>query len=262
MSAQSLNLSSRLLVQAGDGVGIAGFIISGSEPKRVIVRAVHCQVCIPEIHPLMDPVLEFHDARGGAPVINNNWRDTQEAEIIATGLAPVNNSDSAIIVTLPPGNHTAIVRGNNNSSGVALVEVYDLNQAAASKLANISTRAFVSTEGDILIAGFILGNGTLPDNVIVRGIGPSLAGFGVPNALADPRLELRDNNGALIRSNDNWQDDPAQAALLGAAGLAPTHLFESGMAIALAPGQYTALLEGANNGTGVGLVEVYDVGNK
>ena len=144
-----------MLVQTGDNVGIGGFIITGSAPKRVIVRAVHCMICIPEVSPLADPVLELHGPSGFATIINDNWRDTQEAEIIATGLAPDNDSDSAIVVTLPPGNYTAIVRGKNNTSGVALVEVYDLNQAAASKLANISTRAFVSTGGDIVIAGFI-----------------------------------------------------------------------------------------------------------
>jgi hypothetical protein len=139
---------------------------------------------------------------------------------------------------------------------VGLVEVYDLSQAAASKLANISTRAFVSTGSNIVIAGFILGNGVGMDSVILRGIGPSLA---VSNPLADPTLELRDNNGMLIRSDDNWQDDPAQAALIIAAGLAPTNPLESGIAATLSPGPYTALLAGRNNGTGIGLVEVYDL---
>jgi len=204
--------------------------------------------------------MELHGPGGFVTIINDNWRDTQEAEIIATGLAPDNDSDSAIVVTLPPGNYTAIVRGKNNTSGVALVEVYDLNQAAASKLANISTRAFVSTGGDILIAGFILGNGTMQDNLIVRGIGPSLAGLGLPNALANPTLELRNQSGTLIRANNDWQDDAAQAAIISAAGLAPTNNLESGIAATLAPGQYTALLAGLNNGTGLGLVEVYDLG--
>jgi hypothetical protein len=215
-------------------------------------------ICIPEVSPLVDPVLELHGPNGFATIINDNWRDAQEAEIIATGLAPDNNSDPAIVGTLPPGNYTAIVRGKNNTSGAAVIEVYDLNQAAASKLANISTRAFVGTGGDILIAGFILGHGTTPDNVIVRGIGPSLTGLGVPDALANPRLELRDSQGALIRANDNWMDDPAQKALIMVAGLAPTNPLESAIAETLPPGQYTALLVGVNNGTGVGLVEVYD----
>ena len=143
---------------------------------------------------------------------------------------------------------------------MALVEVYDLDQAAPSKLANISTRAFVSTGANIMIAGFILGNGAADDNVILRGLGPSLAGAGVPDVLADPTLELRDGNGTLIRSNNDWMDDPIQAALITAAGLAPTDVHESAMATTLSPGLYTALLAGVNNGTGVGLVEVYDRG--
>jgi hypothetical protein len=218
-------------------------------------------ICIPEVSPLTDPVLELHGPSGFATIINDNWRDdpVQEAAIIATGLAPDNNSDSAIVVTLPPGNYTAIVRGKNNTSGEALVEIYDLDQAAASKLANISTRAFVGTNGDILIAGFILGHGTMPDSVIVRGIGPSLAGLGVPNVLADPTLELRDSHGALIRADNDWQDNPAQAAVITAAGLAPTNNLEAGIAATLPPGQYTVLLAGLNSGTGIGLVEVYDL---
>jgi len=139
--------------------------------------------------------------------------------------------------------------------------VYDLNPAAASKLANISTRAFVSTGNDIVIAGFILGNGAGMDNAILRGIGPSLTAAGVPNALANPTLELRNSNGAVLIANNNWQDNPAQAALITAAGLAPTNPLEAAIAATLSPGSYTALLAGQNNGTGVGLVEVYDLGS-
>ena len=147
--------------------------------------------------------------------------------------------------------------------GVGLVEVYDLSfggPEAGSKLRNISTRAFVSTGSDVVIAGFILAGNIGNDDIIVRGIGPSLTAFGVPNALADPTLELRNSNGALLRANNNWQDDPAQAAIISAAGLAPTNTLESGIAATLPPGQYTALLAGLDNGTGVGLVEVYDRG--
>ncbi len=161
---------------------------------------------------------------------------------------------------MDPGAYTAIVRGKNDTTGVALVEVYDLNTGVDSKLANISTRAFVGTGDDIVIAGFILGGNSGHDRIVVRGIGPSLTGFGVPNALANPTLELRDGNGALLVSNNDWQDDPAQAAELTAAGLAPTNPLESGIAATLPPGLYTALLAGLNNGTGVGLVEVYDRG--
>jgi hypothetical protein len=192
--------------------------------------------------------------------IQLHWDGAQEAAILATGIPPTNDLESAIDTTLNPGAYTAVVRGNNNTSGVALVEVYDLSLAVPAKLANISTRAFVSTGDNIVIAGFILGNRSGDDRIVLRGIGPSLTAAGVPNALADPTLELRDGNGALLIANNDWQDDPAQAAELTAAGLAPTNQLESGIATTLPPGLYTALLAGLNNGTGIGLVEVYDRG--
>jgi hypothetical protein len=190
---------------------------------------------------------------------NDNWRDTQETEIAATGLAPTNNLESAIVTTLDPGAYTGIIRGKNIAAGVALIEVYALDQGAAAKLANISTRAFVSTGANVVIAGFILGGNNGDDSTILRGLGPSLTQFGVPNALSDPTLELRNSNGAVILADDDWQDNPAQAAIISAAGLAPTNALESAIAATLSPGQYTALLAGLNNDTGVGLVEVYDV---
>jgi hypothetical protein len=191
---------------------------------------------------------------------NDNWRDTQEAAIQATGLPPTNNLESAIDATLAPGAYTAIVKGNANTSGVALIEAYDLSQAVLAKLANISTRAFVSTGDDIVIAGFILGNHNGDNRIVVRGIGPSLTALGVPNALANPTLELRDGNGVLLIANNDWQENSAQAAELTVAGLAPTNQFESGIAATLPPGLYTALLAGLNNGAGNGVVEVYDRG--
>jgi hypothetical protein len=184
----------------------------------------------------------------------------QEAAIIATGLAPANNLESAIDTTLNPGAYSAVLRGRGNTTGVALIEVYDLSLAVSAKLANISTRAFVSTGDDIVIAGFILGGNTGSDRVVLRGLGPSLTDFGVPNALPDPRLELRDSNGALLMANNNWQDDSAQAAELITAGLAPANQLESAITATLSPGLYTALLAGQSNGTGVGVVEIYDRG--
>ena len=141
-----------------------------------------------------------------------------------------------------------------------MVEVYDLNQSVDSKVANLSTRAFASTGDNIVIAGFMLGGNSGNDRTVVRGIGPSLTAAGVPNALANPILELRDTNGTLLTSNDDWEDNPAQAAELTAAGLAPTNNLESGIAATLPAGLYTALLAGLNNGDGIGLVEVYDRG--
>ena len=209
---------------------------------------------------MADPTLELHGPGSFVTVTNDNWRDTQEAEITATGIPPTNDLESAIVATLVPGNYTAIVKGKNNTSGVALVEVYDLNPSIGSKLGNISTRAFCGLGSNIVIAGFILGNGAGVDDIIVRGIGPSLTAAGLPNAMANPTLELRNSDGTLLVSDDDWQDNPAQAALITAAGLAPSNSLESAIAATLPPGLYTALLAGLNNGTGIGLVEVYDLG--
>jgi subtilisin family serine protease len=261
-AAQALNLSTRMRVQPGDNAGIGGFIITGTAPKHVLIRAIGPSLTpgVPDV--LADPVLELHGSGGFSTVANDNWRDDpmQEAAIIATGIPPSNNLESAIDATLNPGSFTAIVRGKNNSSGVSLIEVYDLSQAVPAKLANISTRAFVATGNNIVIAGFVLGSNSGQDRIFARGIGPSLTALGVPNALANPTLELRDSNGALLIANNNWQDDPAQAVELVAAGLAPADPLESGLSATLSPGLYTALLAGANNGTGIGLVEVYDHG--
>jgi hypothetical protein len=250
-------------VQTGDNVGIGGFIISGSAPKHVVLRAIGpslTQFGVPNA--LADTLLELHGPGTFTTINNDNWQDdpAQRAAILAAGLAPTNNLESAIDATLSPGAYTAVVRGKNNTTGVALIEVFDVSQTVSAKLANISTRAVVSIGDDIVIAGFILGNNSGNDRIIARGIGPSLAAFGVSPALANPTLELRDNNGTIISSNNDWQDNPAQAAELTAAGLAPTNALESGIAATLPPGLYTALLAGLNNGTGIGLVEVYDRG--
>ena len=157
-------------------------------------------------------MLELHGSGGFTTIINNNWRDTQEQEIQDTGVPPTNDLESAIVATLPPGEYTGVVRGNGNTTGVALIEVYDLDFAAASRLANISTRAFVSTGDDVVIAGFILGNNSGDDRVIVRGLGPSLSALGVPTVLANPTLDMRNANGTLVFTNNDWQDNPAQAA--------------------------------------------------
>ena len=242
-------------------MGIGGFIITGSVPKHVLVRAIGPSLTgfgVPNV--LADPVLDLYGPSAFVTITNDNWRDTQEAAIQATGIPPSNNLESAIDASLAPGAYTAIVRGNGNTSGVALVEVYDLNQGVDSKLANLSTRAFVSTGDNIVIAGFMLGSNSGDDRIVVRGIGPSLTAAGVPDSLADPVLELRDTNGTLLVANDDWQDNQNQAAEMTAAGLAPINNLESGIAATLSPGPYTALLSGKNNDTGVGVVEVYDRG--
>jgi hypothetical protein len=247
-------------VQTGDNVGIGGLIITGSAPKEVLFRAIGPSLSSSGIaDPMADPVLELHGAGSFTTITNNDWKETQQAAIEATGIPPTNDLESAILVTLDPGAYTAIVKGNGETSGVALVEVYDLNQAAASKLGNLSTRAWVGTLENIVIAGFLLSDNDTDDRVILRGIGPSLAPGSLPVSavLADPALELRDDNGALILANNDWEDDAAQAAEISAAGLAPTHILESAIAATLPPGAYTALLIG---GTGIGVVEIYDLG--
>ncbi len=249
-------------VDVGDRVGIGGFIVAGGAPKQVIVRAIGPSLGRYGItDTLADPVLELHGPAGFITITNNNWRDTQQPAIQATGLPPVNDLESAIVVTLNPGSYTAIVRGTGSTAGVALVEVYDLNATSGSKLANLSTRAFCGTGQTLVIAGFMLGNNPSDDAVVVRGLGPSLSAFGVASVLANPTLELRNGDGTLQISNDDWQDNPAQAAQITAAGLAPGSNLESAIAATLPPGLYTALLAGLNNGTGIGLVEVYDRGS-
>jgi hypothetical protein len=252
-----------MFVQTGDNVGIGGFIITGSAPKHVLIRGIGPSLVGFGIsNALPDTLLELHGPTGFVTLTNDNWRENaaQEALIKASGLAPSNDLESAIDVTLPPGAYTAIVKGKNNTTGVGVVEVFDLSQAVASKMANISTRAFCGTGNDIVIAGFILGNSSANDRVIIRGIGPSLAAFGVPNVLENPALELRNQNGSLLMANNDWQDDATQAAEMTAANLAPSAIHEAGIAASLPPGTYTALLFGENNGTGNGVVEVYDRG--
>jgi hypothetical protein len=172
----------------------------------------------------------------------------------ATGLAPANDLESAIVATLDPGSYTVVLRGTNNGTGTGLNEIYDLSPSASSNLSAVGTRAQILTGSDVLISGI-----TVPQNcnVIVRGLGPSQGG--IPGVLADPTLELRDHNGALIRDNNDWRDDPSQAAIIVAAGLAPGNDLESGIAASLTPGSYTAIEIGRNNGTGIGHVEFYTI---
>jgi hypothetical protein len=260
-TAETVNLSTRLRVETGEKVAIGGFIITGSIAKHLIIRAIGPSLSgfgVPGALP--DPMLELHGPAAFGVITNDNWRSNQEAEIEATGIPPTDDRESAIEATLNPGAYTVIVRGLNNMTGVALIEVYNLDAGVDSNLANISSRALVGTGDNIVIAGFILGNGDGDNRIVVRGIGPSLVSFGVSDALANPTLELRDGNGTLRVANNDWEDDPAQAAELTTAGLAPTNRLESGLAATLPPGLYTALLAGVENGTGVGLVEVYDLG--
>ena len=251
---QLLNISTRLRVQTGDNVLIGGFIVTGTAAKKVIVRGLGPSVPVPDA--LADPVLELHDS-SSTLATNDNWRDTQEQEIIDSTVPPTNDLESAIVDTLPANNsgYTAIVHGQNDGTGIGLVEVFDLDSAADSQLANISTRGFVETGDNVLIGGFILGNATGTTNVLIRAIGPSLGAQGIQDALADPTLELHDENGTTIMSNDDWKD--TQQTEIEATGIAPTDDLESAILATLPPTAHTAIVAGADGGTGVALVEVY-----
>jgi hypothetical protein len=251
----AVNISTRLLIRTGENVLIGGFIITGNAPKAVIIRAIGSSLGIPGA--LQDPTLELHDGDGHT-VSNDNWKDTQEQIIRDTGISPADNRESAIVTALDRGNYTAIVAGKNGTTGIALVEVYDLGTASldpsgAARLAQISTRGFVDTGNNVMIGGFIIsGQAT---RLIVRAIGPSLTASGLQGALQDTVLELRDGSGSLIFSNDNWRD--TQAAEIMTTGIPPTSDLESAIVATLPPGNYTAIVRGKNNSTGVALVEAY-----
>lgn len=254
--ARPLNISTRLGVQADDQVLIAGFTIDGSVPKRILLRAIGPslgELGIP--NPLADPFLELHASDQTTITTNDNWKVPAEADIDATGLAPANDLESAIVITLDPGQYTAIVKGNENGTGVALVDVYDIDESTEAQLTNISTRGFVGMENDVMIGGFILGGGGGSATVLVRAIGPTLTGLGVTGALADPTLELRDANAMVVRSNDNWKD--SQRTDIEGTNLQPPDDLESAVLSTLMPGQYTAIVAGKDGLTGVALVEVY-----
>src|SRR5688572_17681869 len=257
-ATQLLNISTRLRVETGDDALIGGFIITGNASKRVILRALGpslAQFGLTDL--LANPVLELRAANGSVLSSNNNWRDTQESEIQNSGVAPSNDLESALITTLTPGNYTAVVRGDQNATGIGVVEVYDLDQTVDSLLANISSRGLVKTGNNVMIGGFIVGGGTGNSRVALRAIGPSLSQQGVANPLPDPTLELRDGNGALLRANDDWKDDPAQAAELMAIGIQPQNDFESALIATLPPGPSTGIVAGKGGAIGVALVEVY-----
>ena len=257
-----LNISTRLAVGTGDDVLIGGFIIAGNAPKMVLLRAIGPSLANgnpPVAGALADPMLELHEP-DGTVVTNDNWKDSQEQAITDTGIAPGNDLESAILATLAPGAYTAVVSGNNNGTGVALIEAYDLLPEFNYMLANISSRGKVETGDDVIIGGLILGPDGMPNaKVVVRAIGPSLVDAGVTGALLDPTLELHDSSGNLIASDDNWKDDSSQETELEDDGLAPTDDRESAIVQTLAPAAYTAIVRGKDGLTGIGLVEVYDL---
>jgi hypothetical protein len=254
---QPLNLSTRGTVSSGDNVLINGFIITGTQPKSVVVRALGPSLGAFGVSGfLTDPVLTVHNSSGTVIARNDNWQtDPGAALIAANGLAPGNPSESATIQTLASGAYTVVVTGQNSTQGVSLAEIYDVSSQSNSMLANVSGRGYVSTGNNVLIGGFIIGD-VASATVVVRALGPSLASFGVSNPLSDPVLEIHDSHGSLIASNDNWQDNN-NAIDVQLNGLAPPNALESALVLHLPAGEYTAIVRGANGATGNALVEVY-----
>ncbi|HEY2102658.1 MAG TPA: SGNH/GDSL hydrolase family protein [Chthoniobacterales bacterium] len=252
---KAANISTRGTAGTGEDVLIGGFIVIGTEGKKVLVRGIGPSLSNFGISgALADPTVTIFDSNHNVVATNDNWKSSQQAAIQATGLAPQNDLESAILITLPPGSYTAIVSGNNGGTGLALAEVYDLEPGSNSTLYNVSTRGFVGTGDAVLIGGVIIGQGE-PPVLVLRAIGPSLASAGVSNPLQDPVIQLFDAQGMLITQNDNWHDSTPTA--IKATLLAPTDDREAVIVASLAPGNYTAVVSGKNGTTGVALVEAF-----
>ncbi len=256
-AAGLLNISTRGEVGADDDVLIAGFIVTGTTEKQVLVRGLGPSLAFRGIPGLLaDPTIELRDETGALITSNDNWMDSpQRQDIMDSMLAPGDDREAAILATLAPGSYTAILRGVGNSTGLGIVEAYNLGPDASGSLANISTRGLVSTGEQVLIGGFIVDD--LNSIVLLRGLGPSLALAGVSNALANPTLELHDSNGDVIAFNDDWMQ--SDEALIENTGLAPTFDEESAILTTLGPGAFTAILRGLDETSGAGLFEVYNL---
>jgi hypothetical protein len=262
-TGRQLNISTRARVLTGENIMIGGFIVTGNDAKRVIIRALGPSLVAAGVPgPLQDPTLQLLTDNNVVVAENDDWRQTQQAEIEQTGIPPSDSRESAIVRTLPPGNYTAAVSGKSGATGNALVEVYDLAPGSPARLANISTRSFVGQGEEVMIGGLIIGAGEGTDGagsarVVLRGIGPSLAQQGVTGALQDPELLLFDGNGNIIQANDNWRQ--TQQGEIQALNLAPADDRESAMVASLPRGNYTAIVRGRENTTGVALIEAYNV---
>lgn len=262
--ARLLNMSSRARVLTGDQILIDGFIISGSQNKNVALRGLGPSLTgqgVPGA--VQDCVIELYSGSTSLK-LNDNWKiddatgTSQEAAVTASGVAPSDARESVVLATLAPGAYTVVLRGKSNTTGNAVLEIYDLSSGAASNLANISGRAFVDTGDNVLFGGFISGaGGGGASRIVIRALGPSLTALGVPAALAlqDPTLDVFNGSGTLLVSNDNWAD--SQQSEIEATGLAPSDPRESAVTGLAMPGSYTAIVRGKNGTTGVGLVEIY-----
>ena len=258
--SSAVNLSTRMVVQTGDNVLIGGFIVYGTGQKTIALRALGPSLTGAGISgSLSDPILELYDAAGSLLISNDNWRLSQQDAIIAAGLAPTSDLESAVIATVGPGAYTAVVKGVSNATGIGLVEIYDLDpDGSPARLANISTRGNVLTNDSVMIGGFIV-RGDVGKRMLMRARGPSLFlnGVPIPGRLMDPMMELRDANGVLVAQDDNWRT--TQEAEIAASSIAPTDDREPAIVWTLAPGSYTTIIRGVNNSTGIALVEMYDL---
>ena len=265
---QLLNISTRMRVAGGEKVLIAGFIITGTEPKKVIIRGIGPSLTSVGTA-LSDPTLELHQGNSTIAT-NDDWKkkpdgSSQQAEVEATTVPPTNDRESAIVTTLNPGSYSAILSGKVDATGIGVIEVYDLSQSANSELGNISSRGFVDVNNDVMIGGLIVGGPNTDGraNVLVRVLGPSLSGSGVQGALADPILELHDSNGVTLATNDNWklndQTEQSQENAIRATTVVPPDDREAAILANLSPGPYTAIVRGKNNSSGVALVEFYNL---
>jgi len=257
-----LNLSTRALVGTGDDVLIGGFIVQGTQPATVILRAIGLSLSAQGVAgALYDPMITVYDSKGVEFATDDDWFTSPDSQTLGSfHLDPPNSRESALYLILPPGAYTAIVQSFTDAQqpptdGVGLFELYDLHTTGG-RAGNISTRGQVLGVGTVLIGGFIIG-GTQSKTVVARAIGPSLGAAGVSDPLADPALALHDSNGSLVQSNDDWQEGP-DAQVITDGGLAPTDPKESALLATLNPGAYTAIVSGVNDARGTGLVEIYD----
>ena len=268
-TSRLLNISTRAQVLTGDRVLIAGFIITGTDPKKVIIRGLGPSLATAGLTgALANPTLELHQGTATLAT-NDNWKTrpdgtSQQAEVEATTIPPTNNFESAIVRTLNPGTYSAILAGKDGRTGVGLIELYDLTGGTGSRFANISTRGFVGTSNNVMIGGVIVGGGSGGGaKVVVRAIGPSLSSAGIQSPLQDPMLELHNGNGATIATNDNWKINDhthlSQETEVRATNVPPTNDLESTIVTTVAPGNYTAIVRGKNNTTGVALVETFNL---
>jgi hypothetical protein len=259
--AKALNISTRMRTELGDKAMIGGFIITGNASKSLVLRGIGPSLSAFNLSDLLlDPELELRGSSNNLIFKNKDWKDDQRPLIEGTNFQPKDDRESVIVITLNAGAYTALLTGKNGTEGVGLVEIYDTNEAAGSELANISTRGMVRTDDKVMIGGFTLGGPNNATRIAVRGRGPSLSQFNLSPLLANPVLELRNENGTIMVVNDDWTDDPVSAANLTANGLGLTDPKESGIFISLTPpGQFTAILSGKNGGIGIGLIEIYNL---